>query len=92
MAAKREFTPAEAKAVGDQIGVNWAKTDPEQFRVGLVIELEHGGVHPETNVTNDDMVLTGKIAWAHLNEFPDYYTRLEHLEKEAEDFWEEGRT
>ena len=92
MQAKREFTAEEAKAIGDQIGVDWQKTDPEQFRVGLAIELEHGGIHPETNVTNDSLIMTGKIALAHLNESPDYYTRLEHLEQEAEQFWEEGRT
>lgn len=92
MTAKREFTLDEAKAIGDQISIDWNQTDPEQFRVGLAIELEHGGVDPKTNVTNDDLVMTGKIALAHLNEYPDYYTRLEHLEKEAEEFWEEGRT
>ncbi len=88
---KREFTQAEARAAGDQLGIDWQKTDLEQFRQGLAIELEHGGVDPATNVTNDDLLTTGKIAWAHLNEFPDYYTRLEKLEAEAEDFWNEGK-
>jgi hypothetical protein len=92
MTAKREFTPEEAKAVGDQLDIDWAQTDLEQFRVGLAIELEHGGVDPKTNVTNDNLIVTGKIALAHLNEYPDYYTRLKHLEAEAEEFWEEGRT
>jgi len=45
--------------------------------MGLDIELEHGLVDPNTNVTDDDEIITGKIALAHLNEFPDYYTRLE---------------
>jgi hypothetical protein len=61
--------------------------DPEEFRLGLEVELEHGSRDPQTNVTNDDPVLTGKIAWAHLKEFPDYYTRLKRLESEAVLFW-----
>ena len=92
MTMKREFTAEEAKRVGDQIGVDWSKTDLEQFRIGLAIELEHGRVDPKTNVTDDDLATTGKIALAHLNEYADYYTRLEHLEEEAEEFWKEGRT
>jgi hypothetical protein len=60
----------------------------EQFRVGMDVELEHGTEDPNTNVTNDDPLMTGKIALAHLNEFPDYYTRLLELEEEAEEYWE----
>ena len=88
---KREFTAEEARKIGDQIGIDWNAVDIAQFRAGLAIELEHGGVDPQTNVTNDDLVVTGKLALAHLKEFPDYYTRLEHLEEEAEEFWKEGR-
>lgn len=89
---KREFTAEEARVIGDSLNIDWQATDLEQFRIGLAIELEHGGVDPRTNVTNDDLLMTGKIALAHLNEFPDYYTRLEKLEAEAEKFWEEGRS
>jgi len=88
----RDFSPEEAKNIGDQLGVDWNIIDSEQFRIGLGMELEHGGVDPKTNITNDDAILTAKIALAHLNEFPDYYTRLKHLEAEAEEFWKEGRT
>jgi hypothetical protein len=82
--AKREFTSEEAKKIGDSIGVDWNQYDLEQFRMGLAIELEHGLHDAETNVTNDDEAVTGKIAWAHLKEIPDYYTRLDKMEKEAE--------
>lgn len=85
---KKSFTKEEAKAIGKQLGIKWDKWDIEQFRMGLDVELEHGTVSSKTNVTNDDPILTGKIALAHLNEYPDYYTRLANLEKEAEDFWE----
>lgn len=81
---KKEFTMDEAKQIGDSIGIDWGKVNLEQFRLGLAVELEHGLVDPMTNVTNDDPKLTGKIAWAHLNEIPDYYTHLIKMEKEAE--------
>jgi hypothetical protein len=82
--SKKHFTAEEAKTVGDSLGINWKKFDIEQYRMGLDVELEHGLVDPHTNVTDDDPVVTGKIALAHLNEFPDYYTRLEKMEREAE--------
>lgn len=87
MCAKEEFTEAEAKKVGEQIGIKWDKFDVDQFRRGMDVELEHGTRDPNTNVTNDDPIMTGKIALAHLNEFPDYYDRLEKMEKEADEFW-----
>ena len=77
----------EAQQVGATLGLDWQKIDLVQFRRGLEVELEHGAHDPETNVTNDDAALTGKVAWAHLKEFPDYYTRLDKLEAEAEAYW-----
>lgn len=87
MTAKKRFTKEEAKKIGNSLDITWKKWDVEQFRMGLDVELEHGKIDPNTNVTNDDPVMTGKIALAHLNEFPDYYTRLEKLEKEADKFF-----
>ena len=84
---KRKVCSDEARQIGDKLGINWAKIDLEQFQHGLEVEFEHGARDPETNVTNDDVVLTGKIAWAHLKEFPDYYTRLNRLEAEADAYW-----
>ncbi len=80
----RKFTELEAKEIGNKIGIDWDKVDIEQFRRGLEVEMEHGAHDKETNVTNDDPEMTGKIAWAHLKEIPDYYTRLEKMESEAE--------
>jgi hypothetical protein len=77
------FTSEEAKKIGELLGVDWSKFDVEQFRMGLDVELEHGISDLQTNVTQDDEIITGKIALAHLNEFPDYYTRLEKMEKDA---------
>lgn len=79
------FSTDEARRIGEEIGIDWetAPFDVEQFRSGMDVELEHGLRDPETNVTDDDPRLTGKIARAHLNEFPDYYTRLDGMEEEA---------
>ncbi len=88
MTAKKHFTTEEAKAISEKLGIDWSKFDVEQYRMGMDVELEHGARDPHTNVTNDDALTTGKIALAHLNEFPDYYTRLEVMEKEAEAYWE----
>jgi hypothetical protein len=79
------FTAAEARQIGEQIGIDWATApfDVDQFRLGMDVELEHGLHDPSTDVTGNDPVVTGKIALAHLNEFADYYTRLERMEEEA---------
>jgi len=88
---KRRITADEARRAGATLGLDWAKVDLEQFRRGLEVELEHGARDPETNVTNDDLALTGKIAWAHLKEFRDYYERLDKLEAEADAYWASRR-
>lgn len=85
MTARASFNQDEARRVGEQVGIDWEKApfDVEQFRMGMDVELEHGLHDLATNVTGDDPVVTGKIALAHLNEFPDYYTRLARMEEEA---------
>jgi hypothetical protein len=83
------FTAEEARVAGERIGIDWASSrfDVEQLRMGMDVELEHGTRDLETNVTNDDVTVTAKIARAHLNEFPDYYSRLTVMEAEAEAHW-----
>ena len=85
--SKNHFTIEQAKKIGETLGIDWGKFDVEQFRMGLEVELEHGSRDPSTNVTSDDPIQTGKIALAHLNEFPDYYGRLAIMEAEAETYW-----
>ncbi|MGN1029170.1 MAG: DUF5661 family protein, partial [Bacilli bacterium] len=87
--SKSNFTVAEATQIAKELSIDFKneKFDIEQFRMGLDVELEHGRRSPLTNVTNDNPILTGKIALAHLKEFPDYYTRLKKLEKEAKAYW-----
>jgi hypothetical protein len=84
LAEEKRTTSEEARRVGDQIGVDWNRFELEQFRIGMDVEYEHGAHDPQTDVTGDDPILTGKIVLAHMKEFPDYYERLERMEKEAE--------
>ncbi len=86
MSASKRFSAEEAERIGEVLGIKWSKFDVEQFRMGLDVELEHGAADPATNVTDDDTMTTGKIALAHLKEFPDYYTRLKQMEEEAEQY------
>ena len=87
MAGTRRTTSEEAQRVGDEIGVDWNRFELEQFRLGMDVEFEHGSHDPQTDVTHDDPIVTGKIALAHMKEFPDYYERLERMEAEAERDW-----
>ncbi len=88
MTEEKHFSEDEAKTIGDALGVDWSKWDIEQFRAGMDVELEHGISNLHTNITDNDPMLTGKIALVHLNEFSDYYTRLSKMEEEAEIFWQ----
>jgi hypothetical protein len=91
MASNKTFTLQEAKDIGSSIGIDWDKIDLHEFQNGLSVELEHGSRDPETDVIHDDEQLAGKIAWAHLKEIPDYYTRLAKMEAEGEAFWESAK-
>ena len=83
----KKLTKTEAKEVGDAIGINWDKVSLDEFTLGINVEFEHGSKYPKTNITKNDKKMTGKIAWAHLKEFPDYFTRLAKMEKKATEFW-----
>jgi len=87
MTEAQRTTSDEARRVGDEIGVDWSRFDLEQFRRGMDVEYEHGSHDPQTDVTGDDPIVTGKIALAHMKEFPDYYERLERMEEEATRDW-----
>ncbi|WP_202964975.1 DUF5661 family protein [Neobacillus niacini] len=85
----KSFSKEEAAAIALLLGIdfNKSKFDLDEFWMGVNIELEHGKISSQTNVTGDDPIITGKIALAHLNEFPDYYKRLKVLEDEAKAYW-----
>jgi hypothetical protein len=83
--ARPGFSAEEAAAIAAELGIEFAAEpfDLDQFRRGMDVELEHGLRDPETNVTNDDPLTTGRIALAHLREIPDYYDRLAAMEADA---------
>ena len=89
MSEQPHFTAEDARAAGERIGIDWSTSrfDVDQFRMGMDVELEHGTQDVATNVTDDNVEITAKIARAHLNEYPDYYTRLAVMEADAEAFW-----
>lgn len=87
MDASKCFSFIEAKIIGDTLGVDWQLLSIEQFQTGLEMELDHNASDTQTNVSDDDALITGKIAWAHLKECPDYYTRLSAMEKETDEYW-----
>jgi hypothetical protein len=78
------FTNEEVINVGNKLNIDWNKIDINQFKRGLEVELEHGAKDPQTNITNDDLIETAKIALVHLKELPDYYTRLDKMENTKE--------
>jgi len=94
------FTTEDALKIGKKLGIIWEPTedgtyiakdkgfDIDQFTMGMNVELEHGKRYKVTSVTYDNQLKTGKVALAHLNEFPDYYTRLDVMEEEADAEWE----
>ncbi len=85
----KTFSKEEAAAIALLLGIDFSKSQfhLNEFWMGVNTELEHGTISSQTNVTDDDPIITGKIALAHLNEFPDYYTRLKILEEEAKAYW-----
>lgn len=91
-APRKGISARKARKIGDELGVDWARIDLEELRQGMEVELEHGRRDPATDVTGDDLLLTGKIALAHLRELPDYYTRLAKMEAEGKAFWSGAAT
>lgn len=77
----------KAKHYGDMLHIDYDVVPLKVWRYGITIELEHGKVNTKTNVTNNDLLMTAKIALAHLLEYPDYYQRLEEMEEDADEYW-----
>ncbi len=67
------FKLKDAYYAASVLNVKFDKYTPEEFLDGINIELEHGTINYKTNVTNNNLITTAKIALAHLNEFPNYY-------------------
>lgn len=69
------FNMSDALYASEVLGVSFNNYTLEEFLIGINIEIEHGLINPHTNVTNDNLIATAKIALAHLNEYPNYYNK-----------------
>jgi hypothetical protein len=76
--------PEEAQKILSEVNAEKMNIDPEDFRQGLEVELEHGTRFKDSNVTNNHPLLTGKIVIAHMKESLDYYKYLEVAEIEGD--------
>lgn len=82
------FDIKDAVEIANKLNIRFNKFNIKDFLTGLNIELEHGKINPKTNVTNDDLEMTAKIALAHLNEYPNYYNEeygLPNFEKKLKE-------
>jgi hypothetical protein len=89
-AARVAAVPAlkDAVRVGNELKLDWAVVPPPVWQEALGVELEHGSRYgPKTDATGDDLLLTGRIALAHLMEDPFYYQRLGPMEAVASEYW-----
>jgi hypothetical protein len=72
---KRSFTQDEANDLWNQLGLSEEKYNREEFYKGINVELEHG-TKGDWNITNNDPIMTAKIALVHMDESPTYYKDL----------------
>jgi len=83
MKKRKQISSDEAKRIGESLHIDWDQVDLEQFRKGLMGKHKQGVMDPETGLTYDGVLLAGKVVLAHMQEFPDYFTRLAKLKAEA---------
>lgn len=76
---KNSFNIEQVRLIGEKLGIDWNSNDLDEFQVGLGVELEHGVRDPSRQITQDDLLFAGKIAWAHLKDNPDYYFRFDRI-------------
>lgn len=86
MKKRRQISSEDAKRIGESLHIDWGQVDLEKFRQGLMGKQKQGVMDPDTELTYDGLLLTGKIVLAHVQEFPDYFTRLTKLEAEADEY------
>ena len=86
MKKRKQISLDDAKRIGDSLYIDWNQIDLEQFRQGLMGDPKQGTMDPETGPAYDGVFLTGKVVLAHIQEFPDYFTRLAKLKAEADEY------
>jgi len=86
MKKRKQVSAEEAKRVGESLHIDWEQVDLEEFRQGLMGNHKTGAIDPKTGLTYDSVLLTGKVVLAHMQEFPDYSTRLAKLKEEVDEY------
>jgi hypothetical protein len=86
MKKRKRISSDEAKRIGESLHIDWDQVDFDQFRQDLLGNSHRGFMDPETGPTYDGVLLTGKIVLSHMQEFPDYFTRLAKLKAEASEY------
>jgi hypothetical protein len=86
MKKRRQVSLDQAKRVGESLHIDWEQVDLEEFRQGLMGNDKPGAIDPDTGLAYDSVLLTGKIILAHMEEFPDYFTRLAKLKEEVDEY------
>jgi hypothetical protein len=86
MKKRKQISSDEARRIGESLHIDWDQVDLEQFRQGLMGNHEQEAIDPETGLTYDGVLLSGKLVLAHMQEFPDYFTRLARLKAEADEY------
>jgi len=86
MKKRKQISLGDAKRVGESLHIDWEQIDLEEFRQGLMGKHKPGAIDPETGLTYDGVLLTGKVVLEHMQEFPDYFTRLAKLKEEIDEY------
>ena len=86
MKKRKQLSSEEAKRIGEALHIDWDQVDLEQFRQDLMGNHNQGSIDPETGLTYDGVLLTGKVVLDHMQEFPDYFTRLAKLKEEVDEY------
>jgi uncharacterized protein DUF5661 len=86
MKKRKQISTADARRVGESLHIDWEQVNLEEFRQGLMGNHKPGAIDPETGLAYESVLLTGKIVLAHIEEFPDYFTRLAKLKEEVDEY------
>ena len=86
MKKRKQISSEEARRIGESLHIDWDQVDLEQFRQDLMGDQKQETTDPETGLIYDGVLLSGKIVMAHIQEFPDYFTRLAKLKMEVDEY------
>ena len=86
MKKRKQVSTDQAKQIGESLHIDWEQVDLEEFRQGLMGNYKPGAIDPETGLAYDSVLLTGKVVLAHMEVFPDYFTRLAKLKEEMDEY------